>query len=128
MKDWEKKRIAREIRLEETAQKNRVFGMQLFGIILCVAAFLVMGFTLMPNKASDVMLETVSVSPGDTLWGIAIKHPVDSLTTKETVAYIKEINNLSGTGLAAGIELRVPLSKETPPQMQESATVAVANF
>ena len=50
----------------------------------------------------------VVVLPGDTLWGIAREH-APSADPRSVVAAVVELNDLSGTGVAAGDALKVPV-------------------
>ena len=51
---------------------------------------------------------TVRVSESDTLWEIARNHPVSGLSTAQTVALIRDLNQMSTSAIAAGETLRVP--------------------
>ncbi|MHB1340168.1 MAG: LysM peptidoglycan-binding domain-containing protein [Coriobacteriia bacterium] len=51
---------------------------------------------------------TVRVSESDTLWEIARDHPVSGLSTAQTVAFIRDLNDMSTSAIVAGETLRVP--------------------
>lgn len=51
---------------------------------------------------------TVTVRPGDTLWGIAAAHSAQNADVQETVDRISDANHLSGSGLQPGEHLRIP--------------------
>src|SRR2546423_3520310 len=51
--------------------------------------------------------ETVSVAPGDTLWGIARARYPDA-DTRQKVFEIEQLNGLRGPTIMAGQRLRVP--------------------
>ncbi len=57
---------------------------------------------------SQATLEMVTVMPGDTLWQIAERHPVDGCTTSQLVDYIRCVNDLSQSSLSVGMRLEVP--------------------
>lgn len=52
----------------------------------------------------------VSVHEGDTLWDIAVAHPVSDLSTSDTVSLIRSWNGLSSSELSIGMDLLVPAS------------------
>lgn len=58
--------------------------------------------------ARHTPMHTVSVSAGDTLWDLAEEHPVDGLSTYETVKLIESQNHLSSSELSLGQSLKVP--------------------
>ena len=51
---------------------------------------------------------TVTVHPGDTLWGIAAAHAGDSSDVQEIVDRITEANHLRGGEIQPGEHLRIP--------------------
>ena len=51
---------------------------------------------------------TVRVESGDTLWQLAKRHPVQGLTTEQTVELIVEHNQLAGATVQAGAQISVP--------------------
>lgn len=61
------------------------------------------------EKGTPVPTRTVVVEEGDTLWGIA-GEVADPGEVREVVHRIQELNALSGSGVAVGQELAVPVS------------------
>lgn len=61
------------------------------------------------EKGAPVPTRTVVVEEGDTLWGIA-GDVADPGEVREMVHRIQELNALSGSGLAVGQKLAVPVS------------------
>lgn len=51
---------------------------------------------------------SVTVQPGDTLWGIAQGHAVDGLSTRQVVDLVKDWNQLDGGLISPGMTLIVP--------------------
>lgn len=51
----------------------------------------------------------LKVMSGDTAWSIAQAHPVEGLTTAQTVDLIIEMNRIPDSGLVAGSSIQVPL-------------------
>lgn len=117
-----RKKQEREARNAECARKARVLRMQVVGVVICILAFAAMGFTVLPHHHSSTPLTTISVVPGDTLWSIALDHPVDSLTTGETVNLIREVNDITTSTLQAGDEIQVPAA---PVQEVASASTGL---
>lgn len=63
---------------------------------------------LLPNSPGSVPLTTVRVESADTLWSLAQAHPIEGLSTAETVSEIRRLNELPSSSLSAGSLLRVP--------------------
>ena len=74
-----------------------------------VAVTLGAGSTQVPN----VPTHTVRVESGDTLWHLAERHPVEGLTTEQTVELIVRTNQLTDAGVQAGAEIAVPAQPGT---------------
>lgn len=60
------------------------------------------------EATSGVSLARHVVAGGETLWAIAQDHPVEGLSTSETVAYLRTENDLADAGVSAGQVLLVP--------------------
>lgn len=56
----------------------------------------------------DVATTTVTVSEGDSLWGIAAERPVEGVETADLVRWIADANSLDGASLRPGQSLVVP--------------------
>lgn len=54
-----------------------------------------------------VPTEQVRVTQGDTLWGLAKKYPIDSLSVEQTVFWLVEHNDLTDSQLVPGQQLTV---------------------
>ncbi len=73
---------------------------------------IVIAVTLLPGLIDSVpawpSAVTVKVGSSQTLWGIAQAHPIQGLTTAQTVAAIRSENGLTDSTLSEGQLLRVP--------------------
>lgn len=61
----------------------------------------------------SIPTEQVRVTQGDTLWEIAQKYPVDSLSLEQTVYWIVKNNDLTDSRLIPGQQLSVAKSQNT---------------
>jgi len=77
----------------------------LFAIALLAGALSPMLRGPLPEPASYA---SATVDEHDTLWEIAALHPVDGLSTAETVAVIRRVNALETAVIHPGQVLRVP--------------------
>lgn len=82
-------------------------------MLTAAAALAVLGFFTAPAKASSGapdVTETlkVSVTPGDSLWGLAEEFAPDR-DPRDVVSDIMELNNLSDDRVAAGVQLYIPV-------------------
>lgn len=57
---------------------------------------------------SPMPMESYLVAPGDTLWDIAICHPIEGLSIQENVYWLMNQNNLSDALLTPGQIVVVP--------------------
>jgi hypothetical protein len=64
------------------------------------------------NKlVADVATTHVVVHEGDSLWALAQQHPLDGLSTRDVVNWIKDENSLSSSLIMTGQQLVVPDSQ-----------------
>ena len=80
--------------------------------LLGLVVALVGGFVVANGSTATERPESttvIQVGPGETLWDIAQSVAVKGHTA-DMVEHIKDLNGLSGGGLQAGQELRVPLA------------------
>lgn len=84
--------------------------------ILAVAAVALLGLGYAKEAASSPLVagpvpaaaQTVTVAPGDTLWGIASRR-YPNADVRQKVFEIEQLNDLSGPAIVAGQRLRVPV-------------------
>jgi LysM repeat protein len=81
------------------------------GVALLVAALSPLLRGPLPEPPS---FSSVTVDPRDTLWEIASEHPVEGLTTAETVAIIRRANGLASGVIQPGQVLNVPSQTRQP--------------
>ena len=82
-------------------------------MLTAAAALTVLGFFTAPAKASSGAPEVtetlkVSVTPGDSLWGLAEEFAPDR-DPRDVVSDIMELNNLSDDRVSAGVQLYIPV-------------------
>ena len=58
--------------------------------------------------ASTERFSTITVQPGDSLWGIAAAHTSAEGDVQETVDRIASVNHLGSTAVLPGQHLRIP--------------------
>lgn len=80
-----------------------VLALATIALVMCAA--LSLGRTAAPMVDATV---TVKIAPSDTLWDLARTHPVSGLTTAQTVAVIRDLNQMSTSAIVAGETLKVP--------------------
>lgn len=59
---------------------------------------------------AQATFQTVTVMPGDSLWNIAERNPVEGCTTSELVRCIRDVNQIDDACLQTGMRLSVPHS------------------
>ena len=77
--------------------------------LVLIALFLILG-VLSTSRARTVppSLSQIKVQAGDSLWTLAVSHPVNGFTTAELVDLLVKANQLDGVALAAGDTILVP--------------------
>lgn len=115
--DLERPRSARTASTVNTAPVSKAM-ISLFISAACVALAIICSIfaartTAYADIAQQTPLETVHVAEGDTIWSLAEHHPVDGLSTYETVKLIESQNSLSSSALAAGQDILVPVSSNS---------------
>lgn len=87
---------------------------RLAGIALVIAAGLVVILSLATdvNPPARFTWSAVSVDPSGTLWEIAAEHPVEGLSTAQTVDLIRDENGLASSTLHTGQTLVVPANAD----------------
>ena len=67
-------------------------------------------FALYAGTGADAGTQPVryTVSPGDTLWGIAVSHTPPHEDPRPTIEAIREANDLSGATIQPGMSLKIP--------------------
>lgn len=92
------------------ARFNAAALARLAGVLLVIAAAIVvvLSLTVKATPPAPLTWSAVSVDHTGTLWEIAAEHPVEGLSTAETVDVIREENGLSSSTLHAGQTLVVP--------------------
>jgi len=80
-------------------------------ILLALAMIIAMAFVSGNASASsskvDVKFDYVTVTQGETLWGLAAEHAKDQ-SQRDWIAALVELNNLTTTDLQPGQKLALP--------------------
>lgn len=79
--------------------------------VVVLALLLAAALVSLDQPAVKTETSTLLVQPGDTLWSIAARHPVDDMDTARLVAYISKTNHLVGGRIVAGDTILVPVEK-----------------
>lgn len=61
-----------------------------------------------PPATAATQTKEIVVQPGDSLWKIAIKNPVETMTTQELINHIIQHNHLNTATLTQGQKLIIP--------------------
>lgn len=79
-------------------------------VILGIVMLALVGAVILSVDRSTETYETmrVKVLPGDTLWALAERYPVDGYSTPQTADLLAEINGLDTSTIVAGVSLEVP--------------------
>lgn len=87
------------------------------GTLITVACVSVLAFGLTSARTSakvhaiaNLEQESIQVVSGDSLWSIAEAHPVQGMSTSETVRLIRNWNGLTSGTLLPGMDLSVPVA------------------
>ncbi|HHJ99266.1 MAG TPA: LysM peptidoglycan-binding domain-containing protein [Actinobacteria bacterium] len=84
-----------------------------FVLLLAAAAIVVViSHAYQPEHPTPAAWSSVTVAEGSSLWDVASANPVPGLSTRETMALIRETNGLRSSALMAGLVLRVPSTSD----------------
>lgn len=80
-------------------------------ILILLTAMLILIFILFSSGGATTVekYETVIVRAGDTLWGIAKSNLPSGMDIREYIYVIKKANNITGSIIYPGQELKLPL-------------------
>jgi LysM repeat protein len=92
------------VKANRAKYRRRRLGALFVAGALTVAVYTVSGVGAEPRAAH------YTVSPGDTLWGIAIEHTQPWEDPRPKVEAIREANDLSGYEIYPGMSLELPPS------------------
>ena len=77
-------------------------------LMIGAAAVTAAGAPAVAGRPAAAASATIWVSPGDTLWGMAIAHAPRGVDPRVWIYHVEQINGLSGAALVAGQALRLP--------------------
>lgn len=100
------------VRIAHTPQR-RTGAKSVEVILVCLIALAVFGGLMWPRMSAPGRLATTTttVEQGQTLWALAVAHPVSGLTTQQTADLIADINGIEGS-LSVGSVVKVPAGPE----------------
>jgi Tfp pilus assembly protein FimV len=82
-------------------------------VLLVVAVLALAALASRPTSVDPDRTTTIRVRTGESLWSVARSHPVEGLSTAQTVQLIVELNRLEGQALIAGTDIRVPSERNS---------------
>nr|WP_273545561.1 LysM peptidoglycan-binding domain-containing protein [Paenibacillus caui] len=74
--------------------------------LTCTGFISAFAATISSNDNS--VLETVVITPGDTLWDIAVTYKPAEMDTRKYVRILKSVNGLEGSEISVGDVLKLP--------------------
>jgi len=95
-------------RRDVTARRRGLSFAEKAALIALGAALIAVTLSAGSSDLPRVSTMTVRVESGDTLWHLAKRHPVEGLTTEQTVELIVQHNQLTGATVQAGAQISVP--------------------
>jgi hypothetical protein len=63
---------------------------------------------------SEAQVVEVVVSPGDTLWGLAVKHAAVGADPRDVIAQMRMVNELQAADIKPGMVLLIPVGRLRP--------------
>lgn len=96
------------------------YGFILLIVFLC-SAFTILGVMKEAKSATDSFVE-ITISEGDTLWGLAQDHSQTEHSTK-WIAKVMDLNDMQSTTIKSGETLKLPMMESvlSEPMMTELA-------
>jgi hypothetical protein len=80
--------------------------------LVAIVALLIAGVILTSGRVSaQVPTSRVFVDRGETLWAIAVQHPIAGQTTEQTAQSIADLNGVQSGRLVAGDVIDVPAAR-----------------
>ncbi len=94
---------------------STIFSVACVAAILCAALAAACGDAFIRTSSqsaaiSQAVQTEIRVQPGDTLWNIAEEHSIENVGIEETMALIRDWNDMPNSMLQAGTKLIVPLA------------------
>ncbi len=103
---------AREPRATAAVRENVTVADLILVAFVVLALYLAAAASGSVSTADLSATKTVRVVPGDTLWDVARRHPIQGLETASTVDVIARINDIPGHQLVEGQSIRVPVQAD----------------
>lgn len=101
-------RSPHSVRADRTSDTRMRTLMEVLALVV-IAALLIAGPLVSRSQAhAGREMSEVRTEAGDSLWAIARAHPIEGLTTLQTVDVIARTNGLDSTNVSTGRTLSVP--------------------
>lgn len=95
---------------EARARRTRTGRVLAVALVLAGVAIVAPQAIATEEAGDPVAVNTYTVGAGETLWSIASTLTQAGEDVRDTIAHIQELNAMSGTALAAGAQIAVPLA------------------
>jgi hypothetical protein len=81
---------------------------EIAALVLITVALIAATIMTSNHTRASVSSERVRVERGQTLWQLAVEHPVAGLTTEQTAQLISSVNHIADGQVAAGKTIDIP--------------------
>ncbi len=102
------RRTQRRVIRKSRKIRERIFLLLTLALIFCLGT-LAMG--AQKGTETETYYESVIISKGDTLWGIAEEYKAEGQKTERVIDAICEVNGLKTANIRAGESIIVPVTK-----------------
>ncbi|MFS0574141.1 LysM peptidoglycan-binding domain-containing protein [Sporosarcina sp. 179-K 3D1 HS] len=93
--------------------KNNSYILLIF--VICISATLIGTYKLAKEQAYT----EVTITEGDTLWGLASLYASDNMTKEQWIREVITMNDLSDTTIIKGDTLRMPVEEVNLPYIEK---------
>lgn len=97
----------------ERNPRRGLTALELVVIVALVIAVVAAALVSRSQTPTDLPTQRVKVGSGDSLWSLAESHPLEGLTTQQTMDLIKRANNMRSDRIAAGSLVIIPVARRS---------------